>query len=375
MAIIDHPSLHWLGPKEHNFEFNLSGKAALRKFNALDHRGICAFISTLRNGIPCRISPQFKFGSTHLFIELAFTDNVFCVARLNTWQVDGGDKKIESEVRVMNLVRACTRIPVPKVYAWNYTSKNVFGTPFIITQAMNGQKLSLNEPVYEKFKAKILDQMASIMIQLSTIQFQTIGDIETLNNFVESTLLEKKVCFKSSRDYYDYYIDKHLQGFESVSNHEKVQYISENRLCRRLVRQLERPNRPFPLTILPFGQSSKVLIDEMDNITGLMGWSHVGAYPWEMFAEFPQVIRISWLYCSNYSAQKWQVKSDGQRYFVECLRKYERQLKLPGFVSSLIGSDAKIVSEGVLSIDRGFLRTRWMRILKGIETRKRDPGY
>jgi hypothetical protein len=106
-----------------------------------------------------------------------------------------------------------------------------------------------------------------------------------------------------------------------------------------------------------------------------MGWRHVGAYPWEMFAEFPQVIRISWLYCSNYSAQKWQVKSDGQRYFVECLRKYERQLKLPGFVSSLIGSDAKIVSEGVLSVDRGFLRTRWMRILKGIETRKKDPGY
>jgi hypothetical protein len=210
---IDHPSLHWLGAKEPNFEFNLSGKAALTKFNALDRDAICTFISTLRNGISCRISPQFTFGSTHLFIELAFIDNVFCVARLNIWLVDGVDKRIESEVRVMNLVRGGTRIPVPKVYSWNYTSKNVFGTPFIVMQAMNGQKLVLNERVYEKFKAKILDQMASIMIQLSTIQFQTIGDIETLNNFVESTFLEKKLRFKTSRDYYDYYIDKHLQEF------------------------------------------------------------------------------------------------------------------------------------------------------------------
>jgi len=366
---IDHPSLYWPGVKESNFELNSPGKAALTLFNALDRRSICTFLSTHRRGIPCTISPQFTFGSTHLFIELAFLDNEFYVARLNLWERDRRDKMLESEVEVMKLVRArTTKIPVPEVYDWNPTSGNIFGTPFIIMQAMNGQKLYLNEPVFEKFPTKILDQMASMMIELSTIQSDFIGDFETLRNLDESILIEKKDYFRSSRDFYDYYIDKYLPGFAPLSNDEKDR-------CRRLVRELERPG-PFPLAVSPFGQNSKILIDENGNITGMLDWTHVGGYPWEMFAQFPQVIRVSWLNGKGYSPQKWQLKWYGQTYFVECLQKYERERNLPQTVSSFLGSEAKIVSEGLLSIaNHGTLRTRWMKILGRIERRRRDPGY
>ena len=364
---IDHPSLYWPGVKESNFELNSPGEAALTLFNALDRRAICTFFATHR-GIPCTISPQFTFGSTHLFIELAFSDNQFHVARLNLWERDRRDKMLESEVEVMKLVRArTTKIPVPEVYDWNPTSENIFGTPFIIMQAMNGQSLYLNELVFNKFANKILDQMASIMIELSTIQFRFIGDVETLRNLDESILIEKKDYFRFSHDFYDYYIDKHLQGFAPLSNHEK-------NLCRRSVSELELG--PFPLTVSPFGRNSKILIDENGNITGMLDWTHVGGYPWEMFAQFPQVIRVSWLNCKGYSPQKWQLKWYGQTYFVECLQKYERERSLPETVSLILRCEAWIVSEGVLSVaSRGTLRTRWMKILGRIERRKRDPGY
>lgn len=71
---VDHPSLHWLGEKQPDFELIPRGNAVLEIFNSLDRHAICAYATALRRGTPCQISPQFTHGATHLFIELAFGD-------------------------------------------------------------------------------------------------------------------------------------------------------------------------------------------------------------------------------------------------------------------------------------------------------------
>ena len=183
--------------------------------------------------------------------------NVFWVARLNTGQRDREDKSMENEITIMNLVRCRTSIPVPNVYAWRSTSHNVFKTPFVLMQAVNGQKLSVMTRVYEKYKGKILDQMASILIELSTIQSLTIGDFQTLNS--DTSPFDKK-GFKSSTEYYGRHIDKHLQALASVRpEDERDQHVGENRRCRRLspisstIREAKRSvrtDRPTIRTIL-----------------------------------------------------------------------------------------------------------------------------
>ena len=348
-------------------------QAATYLFNALDRQAICDSVSTLRDGISCTISPQFTYGSTHLFIQLSFADGVFWVARLNMWIKEARDKGLEKEVRVLQLVRGYTKIPVPEVYAWNPGPENVFRTPFVLMQAVNGQKLTLKKQVYEQFKYKILDQMASILIQLSTLQFQLIGDIES-PEYCESAS-ENEIFYKTSPEFYDYYINKHLEAYESVPQDQQEKHMAENRLCRRLVRGFEYSSGPFPLTVLAkYGRSSKVLVDDKGNIVALLDWA-VAACPWEIFAEFPEVIRTRCVDYSHNTDLEWKDKRRGQRYFIQALRKYERDRKLPGIVSYLVGSEDKIVVGAVLEGHNSSWWNKWMKILEAIEIRKKESSY
>jgi len=369
------PSAHWLGFSQLDFETTPWAVAAGAMFSSLDRLAIREFISSLRHGISCEISPQFTNGTQHLVFEVSFSDDLRWIARLKIRRDtdEHFDDSVKSQACAMKLVRERTRIPVPDVYAWDSGSQNVFGAPYIVMEAISGRELHSKDPLFQTFREKILDQMASILIELSTIRFDTIGDIEQLDG---ASATFGTPNFTSSRDYYTYYLDKDLQRSESIPENEKEKYIMENENCRRLLNQISLTDGPYPLTHFDFGIFN-VLVDDGGDIVGVIDWSGVGVYPWEVFAQYPEPLRITWPLRAMYSEQNWKQHIEDQRYFKEALRKCERDRGLPEIISSVIGSESKLIAEGILGIGFGpeRWRKRWMDILEGIELRTKNSLY
>jgi aminoglycoside phosphotransferase (APT) family kinase protein len=102
-------------------------------------------------------------------------------------------KKVKHEVMVMTYLREYTRIPVPRVYHWGLAeeSPQQLG-PFIIMEFMEGENLGdiLKKPTPNEADLAILDpdineaklngifeQLASLMLELSRLEFPRIGAI------------------------------------------------------------------------------------------------------------------------------------------------------------------------------------------------------
>ena len=107
----------------------------------------------------------------------------------------------------------------------------------------------------------------------------------------------------------------------------------ENERYRQLLNQIVLTDGPYPLTHFDFGIYN-VLVDDGGDIVGVIDWSGVGVYPWEVFAQYPEPLRITWPLRHMYSEQNWKPHIEDQGYFKEALRKCERERGLPEIVSS-----------------------------------------
>jgi aminoglycoside phosphotransferase (APT) family kinase protein len=370
----DRPSTNWNGADKSTPS---TAGAITVMFDSLDRPSICAFVSSLRNGISTHVSPQFTNGTQNLVIELCFSDGVVWIARLKIRRE--GEKHFEEsmndEVRCMKLVRSRTGIPVPEVYAWDGGSQNPFGAPFIVMQAINGRQISRDDPLFQTFKSKILDQMASILIELSTVQYETIESVE-FPEVTDSESTGRRPTFDSAREFYSYYLDEDLQTIASIPDHERETQIAENEKCRRLLRQIKLAIGPYPLIHIDFGLFN-LLFDDGGNIVGVIDWTSAGVYPWEVFAQYPEPLRIWWPFRAVYPKERWEEIIEDQRYFKDALRKCERERNLPEIASSLISADSKLIAEGILGVGLWpkTQRKGWMEIFDGIELRTTDPSY
>ncbi|PVH75194.1 phosphotransferase enzyme family protein-like protein [Cadophora sp. DSE1049] len=102
-------------------------------------------------------------------------------------------KKVKHEVTVMTYLREHTSIPVPHVYYWGLTEESLQRLgPFIIMEFMEGENLGdiLKKPTPNEADLAILDpdineaklngifeQLASLMLELSCLEFPRIGAI------------------------------------------------------------------------------------------------------------------------------------------------------------------------------------------------------
>ncbi|KAH7138404.1 hypothetical protein B0J11DRAFT_395196, partial [Dendryphion nanum] len=144
----------------------------------------------------CRILTRTK-GASHLCVILSITlcgDFVIKVpARASTWRKEDA-WNLRSEVGTMKFVRKETSIPVPRVYAWDDRNNNVIQAPYIIMEFIDNpgahtlwfptRKGGLgftykgcNEPspALEAKRQTFLKSLASLMAQLSAIEFHKIG--------------------------------------------------------------------------------------------------------------------------------------------------------------------------------------------------------
>jgi aminoglycoside phosphotransferase (APT) family kinase protein len=273
-----------------------------------------------------------------------------------------------SEVYVMQTIRARTTVPVPEVYAWGSGTDNVFGAPFILIQGVSGRNFC-NDPHFDTIKDKVLDQMASILIQLSLLRFPAIGSFTISGNISPVIIDDTPVGpFTSAVDYYLHFVSSYEKTAEQTTNeNDQNQMLSTSAFYRTTaIPFFIRCSGPFPLTHVDFGLHNLLINDDGD-VVSVIDWSNARIAPWESFAIFPLPISVVWTKRAKYPKVKWEKLISEQKVFVEALKKYEKQFCTDSNVSSLIASRSVIAAEGfeALVYDRNQVN-RWSIIIKDL---------
>ena len=361
------PSNSW---KCHDNKFSHTAALAQAMFHELNLSSICGHLSSLRNDVPCKISDRFTNGSKNLVIEAVFNDGVVWIARIRLSRELSANEvaSMESEIYVMRTIRVRTKVPVPEVYAWGSGTDNVFRAPFILMEGVPGRNFC-NDPSFGAIKYKVLDQMASIMVQLSLIRFPAIGSFRSNGELAPIVMNGKPTGpFTDAGDYYLHFVKSFEHRIEEATNeNERNQMLSTSRLYRAsAIPHFIRYSGPFPLTHVDFGLHN-LLIDDNGNVISVIDWSNSRASPWESFAIFPLPLSVVWTKKSKYPKAKWEQLLADQSFFIEALKKYEKQFCTDSNVSSLIASQSVIAAEAFEALIYISSQTgRWLSIVEDL---------
>lgn len=139
--------------------------------------------------IQCTISSQPLFGSYNVLYPIAFADGLQWLIKIpakgyhGRW-TNADARATASEALTMQLIKRQTTIPVPEVFAYQSTLVNELNCPFILMDFIEGVSLhdfwfdnSHTSAEIEQRRRKILEQVASSMMQMNQFRFYKGGSI------------------------------------------------------------------------------------------------------------------------------------------------------------------------------------------------------
>lgn len=141
----------------------------------------------------CQLDGGFLNGSYNVGQKIRFEDGATWLLRLPRVRNicrEYADEKAALEVEALSLIRERTRIPVPEVKAWGLADDNPLGLgPFILMTFIDGVCLNdlftggdsrlLKKDVPDRDVEYVYRQMADLLLQLSDINFDRIGNLPT----------------------------------------------------------------------------------------------------------------------------------------------------------------------------------------------------
>jgi hypothetical protein len=231
---------------------------------------------------------------------------------------------------------------------------------------MEGGRNLCNDTSFEAIKYKVLDQMASIMVQLSLIRFPAIGSFRA-NGELSSIVINSRPAgpFTDAADYYLHFVRSFEQtAKQTINENDRNQILSTSTLYRTsAIPHFIRCTGPFPLTHVDFGLHN-LLIDDNGDVVSVIDWSNSRASPWESFAIFPLPLSVVWTKKNKYPTAKWEKLLADQSFFIETLKKYEKQFCTDSNVSSLMESRSVIAAEAFEALIYDPRQTgRWSSIV------------
>jgi aminoglycoside phosphotransferase (APT) family kinase protein len=116
---------------------------------------------------------RFEYGFINPIYFVTTEDNEEYVLRLTNpiWR----RRKTLNEVTVMNFLRKKTKIPIPKIYDYDFDKKRI-GFEYILMEKVEGRPLDeLWWKYNDRQKKKLVHQIAGIFIQLKKFKFSKIG--------------------------------------------------------------------------------------------------------------------------------------------------------------------------------------------------------
>jgi aminoglycoside phosphotransferase (APT) family kinase protein len=236
------------------------------------------------------------------------------------------DEKVYREAVLMKYIARETNIPVPKIICYGKASENPTGLgPFIIMTWVEGRKLSdvlrdedrsvdtLNPNIDPDVLKRAYDQMARIMINLWSLDFDKIGPLgeETISGriVIDGPPLTQEVnelirasgikdpspqkTYQRSSDYIKYLLD--LQSVQLEQQRNGI-YNSEDcrnkYACRQLMKAIamnfipRNDDGPFKLFCDDFGPGN-VLVNDSLEIVAVIDWEFCYAAPPQFAASIP----------------------------------------------------------------------------------------
>ena len=142
-------------------------------------------ISEKTNNLTCLVEEKPLFGSSNVLFVITFSDDVKWIARFPGYGVSSfGEleaRRLLSDIHSKALIRSCTSIPIPEVFAWDLSRDNPIGVPYHLEAFVEGRSLAerwTGEWLLDELKKmKVLRRIAEHMSQLHSLHFDKIGSL------------------------------------------------------------------------------------------------------------------------------------------------------------------------------------------------------
>ncbi|KAJ4309092.1 hypothetical protein N0V84_011711 [Fusarium piperis] len=300
------PSEHWeglagLGPEsdkakriQHllssaNFEYLKARGIESRRRHQLD----------LPDHIECSINlTQFASGFNNLALEVAFSDNVYWIARIPHQALDDGARtSMLSEIATMKIIQKHTTIPIPRVFDFEASADQPFGYPYVFMEFRGGRTLpnSLATAVPPQHHTKVAKQLANVFAELQNLTFSRIGrlwcgeDADQPPEIIPMDWHSSPGPLDTSLEYF--YNQRQGENREIVAMHPDdldwltACWVLKNTLTHIIIE--DRVRGPFPLCHLDL-HFGNMLFDDEYNLTGVIDWSSAQAAPLEQLSVCPE---------------------------------------------------------------------------------------
>jgi hypothetical protein len=233
---------------------------------------------------------------------------------------------IRSEAMTMSFLRANTSIPIPKIHAFDETTGNELGVPYILMDFVEGFPVSEKwfdntgpTPLQER-RLRILGNVAIAMSQLSRFQFDKIGslqfDSDSYSNIGQCNVVDEAISleiplsasdpslvfrkigpFHTSREYFEALLSmqKLPQDRFSLGIHQLLKMMIQ--CIPPSITANTSESETFVLAHPDF-DSQKVLVSEDGTLTALTDWDNVHTVPRCIgYTRYPAWITRDWDPC------------------------------------------------------------------------------
>ena len=278
-------------------------------------------ISEETNNLTCHIEEKPIFGSSNVLFVITFSDDVKWIVRFPGYGVSSfGEleaRRLLSDIQTKALIRSSTSIPIPEVFAWDFSRDNPVGVPYHLEKFVKGRPLAerwtgewLSD---ESKKMKILRKLAELMSQLHSIHFDKIGSLvlgaDGASLKVDAMVDMHRSWEKMSQG--EIWPTASLSGpfgstkecllsvlqdpedVPEVRRHIKADIAILRQAIDSIPKALDTP-QSFSLGHPDFNYQN-ILTDDEGEITGIIDWDGVETYPRALgFACYPSWITRDW---------------------------------------------------------------------------------
>ncbi|RTE74822.1 hypothetical protein BHE90_010740 [Fusarium euwallaceae] len=233
---------------------------------------------------------DFNSSNYNLALELAFSDNVYWIARIEHLSVGDHKTVMLSEIATMKTVREHTTIPVPKIFCFEASADQPFGYPFILMEYLGGcgSRDNLAEVVPAQYRAKVSKQMANVFSQLQNLTFSRIGPLwcgENADQPVQIMEMDWHPSPGPLETSFEYFYNRsQSENREIMAMHPNdpdwltACWVRKTALTQMIIE--DRVRGPFPLCHLDL-HPGLMHFDNDYNLTAIVDWSHAQAAPFE----------------------------------------------------------------------------------------------
>ncbi|KAH3948623.1 hypothetical protein HBI56_121520 [Parastagonospora nodorum] len=243
---------------------------------------------------------QFATGFNNLVLELAFSDNIYWIARIPYRTIDDNTKtSLLSEIATMKIIRQRTSIPIPRIFEFEMSIEEPFGYPYVLMEYLGGRKLDdgLATSIPRQYHNKAAKQLAHVFAELQNLTFSRIGRLwcgEAADQPVEIIPMawhHSPGPLDTSLEYF--YNQRQGENREIVALHPNnaewltACWVLKTALTHTVIE--DRVLGPFPLCHLDL-HFGNLLFDDEYNLTGVIDWSNAQAAPIEQLSVCPELV-------------------------------------------------------------------------------------